>query len=113
MSEEKFDSWAIIELFGHTRIAGRLTEQTIGGQSFIRVDVPETEDKDAFTRFFGNGAIYSITPVSEEVARVAAKRMQVQPVRIYMPELYLPEPKLTHHNDEYDDDEYCEEPLPF
>ncbi len=104
MSEtESFDSWAIIELFGHSRIAGRVSEQTIGSQSFIRVDVPEIDGTPAFTRFFGNGAIYSITPVSEEVARLAAKRMQVQPIRIYMPELYLPSPDL----------EIDEEEIPF
>ena len=33
--------WAIVEIFGHQRIAGFLSEQTIGGQSFVRVDVPD------------------------------------------------------------------------
>jgi hypothetical protein len=28
---EKFDSWCLIELFGHQRIAGRVTETTIAG----------------------------------------------------------------------------------
>jgi hypothetical protein len=27
----KFEEWAIIELFGHTRIAGKVTEATIAG----------------------------------------------------------------------------------
>ena len=26
--QEKFESWAIVELMGHRRIAGRVTEQT-------------------------------------------------------------------------------------
>lgn len=99
MPENTFDSWAIIELFGHSRIAGRVSEQTIGGQSFIRVDVPETDGQSAFTRFLGNGAVYSLTPVSEDVARLAAKWMQVEPIRIYMPEFQLPAPKV-HDNEE-------------
>jgi hypothetical protein len=34
MSEtNQFDQWAVIELFGHNRIAGRVTEQVIGGCS--------------------------------------------------------------------------------
>ena len=91
--EEKFETWAIVELFGHARIAGRITEQTIGGQSFIRADVPGVDGQEPFTRFFGNGAIYSLTPVSEEIARIAAKRMRVEPVRVYMPELLPPRPE--------------------
>ncbi len=46
---EQFESWAIVELFGHQKIAGKLTEQTIGGCHFIRVDVPAFEDSPAFT----------------------------------------------------------------
>ena len=33
-----FDSWAIVEIFGHQTFAGRVTEQAIGGASFVRVD---------------------------------------------------------------------------
>ena len=38
--EKAFEQWAIVEIFGHQRIAGKVTEQTIGGCSFVRVDVP-------------------------------------------------------------------------
>lgn len=41
---EKFEQWAIVDLFGHTRIAGKVSEQVIGGCSFVRVDVPERGD---------------------------------------------------------------------
>ena len=81
MSEESFDSWAIVELFGHSKIAGRVTEASIGGCSFLRVDVPETERRQAFTRMFGNGAIYALNPVSEEVALMAAAEIDAQPVK--------------------------------
>lgn len=79
-----FDSWCIIELFGHNKIAGRVTEQVIGGQSFVRVDVPKTKRFEAFTRFFGSGAIYSITPVSEEIARSAVDGIYAEPVTVYI-----------------------------
>ena len=29
-----FEAFAIVELFGHTRIAGKVTEQTIAGGTF-------------------------------------------------------------------------------
>jgi hypothetical protein len=40
--EQKFELNAVVELFGHQRIAGKVTEQSIGVATFIRIDVPET-----------------------------------------------------------------------
>jgi hypothetical protein len=87
------DTWAIVELFGHTRIAGRISEHTIGGCAFVRIDVPEADGVPAFTRLLGQGAIYSITFVSEEVSRGAVASIRPAPVTIYIPSLKsLPEP---------------------
>lgn len=85
MSETRstFDSWAILEIMGHVTLAGRVTEQAIGGASFIRIDVPECGNQKAFTRFYGAGSIYSITPVDEETARLAAGRLRPDPITIY------------------------------
>lgn len=88
MSKETFDQWCLVELFGHTRIAGRVTEQTVGGCSFVRVDVPAVDDQPAFTKLYGNAAIYAISPVTEEIAIAAAKSYRVVPVAPYdIPEL--------------------------
>jgi hypothetical protein len=91
MSDETvFDCWCIVELFGHTRLAGRVTEQTIAGAGLIRVDVPGlpatkfNPEQPGFTRLIGPGAIYSITPVSEEIAVRAAQSMRVQAVSVYL-----------------------------
>jgi hypothetical protein len=75
-SSEKFESWAVVELFGHQRIAGKVTEATIGGCSFLRVDVPKTEKRQAYTKYFGNGAIYAMTPCDEEVGRIASEDIE-------------------------------------
>jgi hypothetical protein len=85
MSDQtSFENFCIIELFGHQRIAGRVTEQVIAGQGFIRVDVPETKrHPKAFTRLFGPNAIYSITPVSAEIAQQAAEAIWIEPVTVY------------------------------
>jgi hypothetical protein len=85
-----FETYAIVELFGHSRIAGRVTEQVIAGQGFVRVDVPELpqvgslKPRTSFTRLFGPGAIYSITPVDEVTACAAAQAMRVEPVNVYL-----------------------------
>lgn len=81
--------WALVELFGHTKLAGFLSEQTIGGQSFVRVDVPDTSKQKGFTRLLGNGAIYAINPVAEDIARGLAESLQVKPVSPWdLPEDY-------------------------
>jgi len=116
MSEqEKFDQWAIVELFGHQRIAGRVTEASIGGAAFIRVDVPDQPARKAvrtygsdqaalpaFTRYFGGGAIYAINPCSEDIAKRACAEIRARPpmpFSIERPALNAPQDDL------YDDDE--------
>ena len=80
-TKEKFDCWCVLELFGHVRLAGRVTEASIGGCSFLRVDVPRADGEIEFTRYFGNGAIYSMTPVTEEVARAVGNGTSAAPVK--------------------------------
>ncbi len=105
--EERFETWAVIELFGHTRIAGMVTEATLGGCAFLRVDVPEANGHPGFTKYLGNGAIYSMTPVSEEIARAVAVNCRPAPVQPYE----LPERKALPHADEnYEDGEEENEP---
>jgi hypothetical protein len=72
--EPELKSWALVELFGHQRIVGFLTQQTFGSGVLFRVDVPDlTKEKvvirKGFTRYFGLSAIYSITPVDEQTVR--------------------------------------------
>lgn len=81
--KSNFDSWALVELFGRQRIVGKVTEETIGGASFIRVDVPASDGNAAFTRFYGGAAIYCISPVSEEIARELLKSCRNEPVARY------------------------------
>jgi hypothetical protein len=100
-----FDQWCIVELMGRQVIAGRVTEQTIGGCAFLRVDVPETEKQPAFTRFYGQAAIYAMTPVSEDVARIALRRFTPEPVNVYVPELRQLAPVFERDDDEDDDND--------
>lgn len=82
-----FQQWAIVELFGHARIAGLVKEQTIGGCSFLRVDVPEItaggETLQPVTKLYGQGAIYAISFVDEDTAIATAKEIRFQPVSVW------------------------------
>lgn len=94
--QQKFEAWGLLELFGHQRLAGQLSEQSIGGCHFIRVDVPEVDDVPGYTRFFTNGAIYGMTITSEAVARGLAAQMRARPVQAYD----LPTQRALGYDDE-------------
>lgn len=81
MANELFDQWAIVELFGHQRIAGHVSEQVVAGQGFVRVDVPAAPNRDGFTRLFGTGAIYSIIPTTEAIATAFAGQIVEAPIK--------------------------------
>ncbi len=105
---DKFESWAIVELFGHNQIAGRCTEQNIAGTNMLRVDVPETDLNPPFSRLLGSGAIYAINPVIEEVAIHWAKSLHVQPLQSWDINDYVIKNKLALENKQISDDD-----LPF
>jgi len=91
--------WAIVELFGHARIAGAVSEQAFGGAALVRVDVPAVSfDEEAYvdglrtasvhtipahTRSFGAASIYSINWCDEATALLAAHGLRHQPLRPY------------------------------
>lgn len=94
----KFDSWCILEIMGHARYAGRVTEEQIGGASFIRIDVPYVgEGNRSFTKFFSPGSIFSITPCEEDTARAAAKAFRCEPYAVFdMKNWTAPERQLAY-----------------
>jgi hypothetical protein len=83
--QQHFEAWGIVDLFGHTRIAGRISEQVIGGETFIRVDVPDNDPgSDKYhTRLFGKGAIYSMSLTDKAIACETARRSESRPVSAY------------------------------
>ena len=97
MADQPFQQWAIVELMGHRRMAGLVTEQEIAGQGMLRIDVPQ-DDGATVTQFYSPASLYCLTPVSEAVARAYAQRNFMRPVSVY--DLALPQPT---HQDEDDD----------
>lgn len=96
--------WAVVELMGHVRLAGRLSEVERFGTKMARLDVPTQEPcgcpnpaeptveccrchglgvvHSFATKFFGGQSVYCVTVVTEEVARIAARQSSdVAPVQ--------------------------------
>jgi hypothetical protein len=81
METQKLELFAIIELFGHTSMTGKVTEQTVGSDSFVRIDVPETDHHPAYTRLLNPKAIYAINPVTEDVMLDMARMLTNMPIQ--------------------------------
>lgn len=87
--------WGLIELMGHAKIAGQISEEEFGGTKLIRVDVPEMPERTdmlfgrertipataPFTKYIGGAAVYSMTPLSREACLRVIQRFEHVPVQ--------------------------------
>lgn len=85
--EDNVTNWGIVELMGHKVVAGQISKSEMLGKPMLRIDVPATSVYPEFTQFYGDGSIYCVTFVSEEVARRTAEQTKVNPVSVYVPDL--------------------------
>lgn len=112
MSEQSspFEGWAILELMGHRKLAGMLSEQEIAGGAFLRIDIPGTDGQPSATQFYAPAAVYAITPTTEEIARAVATYHQPQPVtRWELPAPTRPEAETDLREVDNDDVPFDEE----
>lgn len=70
-----FDQWCIIELFGHRRAAGHVT-QAVFPAGWIALHIPAAGDQPAVTQLYNPTAVYALHPVTEAMARAADLRPQ-------------------------------------
>lgn len=127
-NQANFNGWAIVEIMGHQRYAGKVSTETFGGTVLFRVDVPPLPEREAtlgysrqvndvympqgskvmfsevqgYSKLFGAASIYCITPCSEEAAVAAVEQMSMrEPLRI----LEIPSRASAALSDAYADDD--------
>lgn len=114
MSEVTFSQWCIVELMGHVRMAGLLTEAEHFGAKLGRLDIPQPDGTLA-TTFFGGASVYRISPTTEAIARAVALLDRPAPVHHW--ELPAPQsvgqPASMADQDDDDDDEIERDELTF
>lgn len=136
-TQNKFEGWAVIEMFGHQKIAGFVTTESYGQAALFRVDVPELPERETVTRrgeysstqylpagskvkrpaeppyskLIGPGAVYAINPCTEETVRQyieANRKLPLIPLEIATEIRRLVAPDGDDASDDYDDDERLE-----
>jgi hypothetical protein len=89
-----FAGFAIVELMGHVRVAGWVTEEELFGTKLGRVDIPDvTADLTGgarptevhATQYFNGSALYRLTPCDEATARSVAAQFQPRPASLQLP----------------------------
>lgn len=86
--QEDVNAWAYVELFGHSKIAGRVTTRKLGTEVMFQVDVPQGENEFSHSRLLNPKAVFSLTPTSEQWCRkwATAAKAYSNPVLPYIPE---------------------------
>ena len=100
---ESFQEWAIVDLLGHVRMAGLVSEEEHFGTKMGRIDIPNVQGGFT-TQYFSGSAVYRLTPTTEEIARAVAARSQPEPVhRWELPPALIPATEMPQ-GDTYGDD---------
>jgi hypothetical protein len=81
---DTFEGWAIVELMGHRRLAGYVTEEDHFGTAMLRLDIRGADDTaPAITQLYGGSSVYCLTPTTEDIARKLGERLRPAPVSRY------------------------------
>ncbi|MCI0687962.1 MAG: hypothetical protein L0Y54_12090 [Sporichthyaceae bacterium] len=102
---EVFAGWVILEVMGHRRLAGYVTEQQVAGASFLRLDVPGPDGPVIATQLYRPDSVYCITPTTEDLARRAAAVLAA-PAPVHRWELPPAPAARDHREDEPGDEDF-------
>lgn len=70
------EGWALVELIGYQQFAGKVSDQSIEGKQYIRVEVPETKVHKAFDCKFGFESVHHITYITKEQAETIIRQRE-------------------------------------
>ncbi|PPQ34749.1 hypothetical protein SAMN06265338_1405 [Rhodoblastus acidophilus] len=79
--------WAIVEIFGHRKHAGRMREEERFGAKLLRIDIPKEGDPEANgweTVYYGGSSIFSFA-LADEATCLRINRPYAPPSRVSLP----------------------------
>lgn len=110
IEKARLEQYAVVEMMGHRKVIGKITESDIGASSLIKVTVLNKSGEPERTEYIGVGSIYCLTIVTEAVAKEAVANYTPEPTWAYAlnrPQLTgIPQGSYIDADDEDDDDDY-------
>ena len=110
--------WAFIEIMGHNKIAGFVKETQVAGKGFLSVRVPANKfgmysgsemEIPEHEKLISPDSIFSITPITQELAAKVCAEIQSVPLREYNGSILRQlEDKRTNYGGLPEDFEYSE-----
>jgi hypothetical protein len=78
---KSFEGWCLLELMGHRRLGGFISEVTVAGAGMLKIDIPGDGPGEVYaTQYYPPSSVYCLTPCSEEAARIVAAKNRPAPV---------------------------------
>lgn len=94
--------YAVVELMGHQKLVGKVSEITLAGTAMIRVDFNDgVQDR---SKFFSGNAIYAITPIDQEAVAGLQRYNTLEPVKSLLTQRLTARIEVDQYNEEYDED---------
>lgn len=78
-----YEGWAVVSFFGHTKLAGKISEVEQYGVTMLRLDIPDVDETPGFTVYKGGASIFDIVPTTKETAVAFVRGLRPEPVSAY------------------------------
>jgi len=78
--------WAVLELLGHRRLVGRVSEVELFGRRMGKIEVPRA-DGTFDVQHFGGASVYALTETTEAKVRAELERQRADAARWAAPAL--------------------------
>lgn len=87
---DQFEGWAVVEMLGHRRLVGKVSQVELAGVKMLRVDIPSTP---ATFIFVNPLSLYALSPTTQEEVRAEIEREAEQNRRAAQRQLSAPTPE--------------------
>ena len=77
-----FKAWMVLEIMGHRKVAGLVTEEERFGAVMCRVDIPNNA-REYTTQYYHASSVFCATPINETDARKLARHWRPEPFGKY------------------------------